>query len=88
MDALLIYLFIINGVAFSITGLDKSAAVHKRYRVPEKTLFILAIVGGSPGLYLAMFFFRHKTKHASFRIGIPLIIVIQLALAWFRFNYL
>lgn len=72
-------------LAFFVSGFDKSAAIHNRYRVPEKTLFILAILGGSVGLYISMFMFRHKTKHASFMLGIPAIIIIQIVLAWFYF---
>lgn len=85
MDTLLIYLLIINVVTFIIAGIDKRAAVYNRWRVPEKTLFGLSIIGGAVGLYIAMFFFRHKTKHASFTIGIPVIIVIHLVLIWYFF---
>ncbi|NLE25992.1 MAG: DUF1294 domain-containing protein [Clostridiaceae bacterium] len=81
MEILIIYILIINVAAFCISGYDKSAAINNRRRIPEKTLFLLAVIGGSVGLYASMFLFRHKTKHASFMLGIPMIIAIQLALA-------
>ena len=85
MELFLVYLLMINLLAFFICGYDKSAAIHNRRRIPEKTLFTLAAAGGAIGLYMGMFFFRHKTKHASFRIGIPAVLMIQFALIWFFF---
>ncbi|MGI6123740.1 MAG: DUF1294 domain-containing protein [Acetivibrionales bacterium] len=85
MELFSTYILIINMVAFCVSGFDKSASIHNRRRIPEKTLFILAIIGGSVGIYASMYFFRHKTKHLSFIIGIPAIILIQLALVWIFF---
>lgn len=82
MELLIIYILIINVVAFCVSGLDKSAAIHNRSRVPEKTLFLLAAIGGSVGIYASMFLFRHKTKHVSFMLGIPMIIAIQIIFVW------
>ena len=81
MEIRITYIIIINAVAFCVSCFDKSAAVHNRRRIPEKTLFLLAAIGGSVGIYASMFLFRHKTRHVSFLLGIPLIIGIQLALA-------
>ncbi len=83
MELLITYILIINVAAFCVSGFDKSAAIHHRSRIPEKTLFLLAAIGGSVGIYASMFFFRHKTKHLSFMLGIPTIILIQIALVWF-----
>ena len=67
--------------AFAVYGADKRRAKQGRWRVPEKTLFLLAIVGGSVGALLGMWTFHHKTRHWYFRYGIPAILVVQLALA-------
>lgn len=75
-----IYLFAINLVAFLTMGWDKHSAKKHRRRVPEKTLFLLAGLGGSIGVWLAMRVFHHKTLHNSFRFGVPAILVAQLAL--------
>ncbi len=86
MELIIGYLVIINILAFGLSGYDKSAAIHKKRRIPEKTLFFIAIMGGSIGLYISMSFFRHKTKHLSFTIGVPIIILVQAVLVWLYFN--
>lgn len=78
---LTIYLILINLSAFLSMGIDKRKAIKNRYRIPEKTLFLLAIFGGSPGSIIGMQLFRHKTRHKSFTIGMPAILIIQLLLA-------
>lgn len=82
-SVILIYLLFINLLAFLLMGLDKAKARRGRWRIPEKTLFLSALAGGSLGSILGMQTFRHKTKHASFRIGMPCILILQLALAVF-----
>ncbi len=81
MKLFLIYLVLINLAAFMAFGIDKSRARNHAWRIPEKTLFLLAAVGGSIGALLGMFFFRHKTRHLSFRIGLPVILLVQIAAA-------
>lgn len=84
-DLVYIYLLFINVTAFLCMGLDKLKAKGKKRRIPERALFILAAAGGSAGAVAGMFIFRHKTRHLSFRIGLPLILLLQLAAAfWFR----
>ena len=78
---ILIYLDAVNGIAFLLCGIDKWKARRERWRIPEKTLFLSAIAGGSVGFLLGMQLFRHKTKHKSFTIGIPLILAMQIGLA-------
>lgn len=75
------YLITINIIAFVVYGIDKKRAVKGRWRVPEKTLFTLAILGGSLGAYLGMKKWRHKTMKHKFRWGIPLIGFAQAAIA-------
>lgn len=75
-----IVLVVLNLAAFIVCGADKSAAQRQRWRVPEKTLFLLAAIGGSLGMYLGMLTFRHKTKHWYFMFGMPAIVVVHAAL--------
>ena len=75
------YLLVINAVAFIVYGIDKFKARKGRWRIPEATLLLLAIVGGSIGAWLGMKAWRHKTMHLKFKYGLPAIILLQLALA-------
>ena len=86
----LIYLLTVNAAAFLMMFLDKRFAVHGQWRIPEKTLFLLAALGGSLGGCLAMRLFRHKTRHRSFAIGFPLLLVVHAAalVLLIRFGYL
>ncbi len=78
---LALYLTLINVFAFLFYGLDKWKARHPgRRRIPERNLFLAALAGGSLGALLGMYVFRHKTLHRSFRVGIPAILLVQLAL--------
>jgi len=61
-------------------GIDKSRSRKRAWRIPEATLFIFALVGGSIGSIIGMYTFRHKTKHWYFVVGMPLILIIQIAL--------
>lgn len=74
------YVIIINLVTLIVFGIDKYKAKKGAWRIPEATLFILSIAGGSLGALCAMFLFRHKTQHWTFLIGIPLILVVQIVL--------
>ena len=77
------WLILINIVTFLVFGLDKFLSKHPRFRqrVPEKNLLLLAVVGGSVGALLGMLVFRHKTLHRVFRVGVPVILAVQLLLA-------
>lgn len=75
----LIYLIILNIITFSVYGIDKSKAKKRKWRISEKTLILLAVIGGSVGAILGVHIFHHKTKHAKFYIGLPLILVLQIA---------
>lgn len=77
----LIYLAVINVAAFAAMGIDKARAKADAWRIPEATLFLLAVLGGSVGGILGMRLFHHKTRHKTFAIGFPAILVCQLALA-------
>lgn len=77
---LLLWILVWNGIAFVLMGLDKGKAKEKKWRIPEKVLFLSAALGGSIGAMLGMSFFRHKTKHWSFRLGMPAILAVQIVL--------
>lgn len=79
MKIYFLYLLIINAVAFALMHNDKRRAQKKRWRIPESTLFGVAAAGGSLGALLGMYTFRHKTRHWKFTVGIPLILLLQLA---------
>lgn len=76
----LIYLLLVNIYCFILMGIDKQKARKNRSRISERALFTGAIIGGSIGSYFGMQHFRHKTKHKSFTIGIPVIILIHGAI--------
>ena len=70
---------------FLLMGVDKRRARRGAWRVPEKTFFLVAVLGGSPGAILGMRLFHHKTRHWYFKWGLPAILIAQLALAMWLF---
>ena len=88
MIPLLVYLFLINAVAFFLMLADKQKARKNRWRIPEATLLGVAAVGGSVGALAGMYTFRHKTKHPKFTIGVPFILVLQIVLAFLMYTHL
>ena len=78
---LIIYLFLINAVAFLLMLADKQKAKKKKWRISEATLFGSAIIGGSIGALLGMNIFRHKTRNPMFSNGIPVVLLMQIALS-------
>lgn len=80
---LLIYLLLANLTSFLLMGIDKGKARKNKWRIPEKTLFLAALLGGSIGSVLGMYTFRHKTKHTAFVVGMPCILLLQITLACF-----
>lgn len=77
---LLVYFVSVNLIGFAFMGIDKYKAKKRAFRIPEATLFIIAIIGGSIGSLLGMYAFRHKTRHRSFTYGMPFILLVQIAL--------
>lgn len=73
------YLIIINIIGFFLMGADKLKAKKRAWRIPESTLFVVALIGGSLGTTAAMHIFRHKTRHWYFLYGMPAILLIQIA---------
>ena len=86
-NLLYIYVIIINVVTFFIYGLDKSRAKAGQWRIPEAQLIFLAVIGGSVGALAGMKVFHHKTRKPKFKIGVPVILIIQLIIYfWFSGN--
>ena len=83
--SLILYLVIINVITFVIFGVDKYKAIRQEWRIRESTLLGLALIGGSIGGWLAMYIFHHKTKKVKFFVGIPVILVIQIAVFGYLF---
>lgn len=81
MKIFLIYLLLMNIAGFAAMGIDKCKAKAHAWRIPEKTLFGLSLLGGSAGTWAGMYAFRHKTKHWYFVKGIPLIFFIHVVIA-------
>ena len=80
---LIVYMIAINLAGLLSMYIDKKRAVHKKWRIPEKTLFLVAILGGSAGSIAGMHLFRHKTKHWYFVVGMPAILIVQIVIAVF-----
>ena len=74
------YLLAVNVVTFIVYGIDKYKAKKAKWRISEATLLLLAVLGGSIGVWMGMKVWHHKTMHKKFKYGIPAILLIQLAL--------
>lgn len=80
---LLIYLLAINVITFVVYGVDKLKARNHWWRIPEATLLLMAVIGGSIGAWVGMYVFRHKTQHKKFKYGVPAIILLQLLVTYY-----
>ncbi len=72
------YFLIVNLIGFAIMGIDKRKAVKGAFRIPEATLFVVALIGGSIGSLLGIYTFRHKTRKWYFVYGMPAILILQI----------
>lgn len=88
VNILLIYLIVMNIWGFIRMGQDKRYAKKSRQRVPEKQLFLVALLGGAVGGWIGMRVWHHKTKHRSFTIGIPLLIIFNAAVVYLMIRFL
>ena len=79
---ILIYLIAINVVTFFLYGIDKWKAKRSKWRISEATLLGLAVIGGSIGAWLGMKVWHHKTMHKKFKYGLPLILIVQIAIVF------
>lgn len=87
MKVFFVLFSVINTIVFILAGYDKHQARKNKWRIPENTLFFLEAIGGTIGLLLAMLFFRHKTSKTSFIVKFSLIVLLQVLLAYYIFNY-
>jgi len=78
MQWIVLYFAIINTVGFLMMAADKKKAIRSKSRISEKAFFIAAWVGGSLGVFLGVFAFRHKTRHKKFTAGLPFIMAAQI----------
>ncbi|MBP5372221.1 MAG: DUF1294 domain-containing protein [Bacteroidales bacterium] len=78
ISTIILYLLAINIAAFIAFGIDKYKAKRDKWRIPESTLLTMAVLGGSIGALAGMKIWRHKTLHNKFRIGIPVILALQI----------
>ena len=77
------YVIVINVITLMMYGIDKWKAKHRKWRIPEATLLIMAAVGGSIGAWTGIKLFHHKTLHKKFKYGVPAIFLIQLGIVVF-----
>lgn len=77
---LILYFVIMNLIALFAMAADKIRAMEHRFRIPESVLILLAVLGGSIGSIVGMFLFRHKKRKPKFRIGLPVILILQIVL--------
>ncbi|MFB9078092.1 DUF1294 domain-containing protein [Flavobacterium procerum] len=87
MKVLLLYFLFVNSITFLLTGYDKFQARRHNSRIPESALFILAFIGGSIGLLIGMFFFRHKTSKTTFIMKFLYIILVQAVLIYLKLTH-
>ena len=80
MNIILYYLLAVNIATFFLYGIDKYKARKGRWRISEATLLMMAVIGGSIGAWSGMRLWHHKTMHKKFKYGIPIIIILQVAL--------
>jgi len=77
---IVLYILIINLLGYTLMWHDKKSAQKGEWRVKEKTLFLVAAIGGSIGSIIGMYHFRHKTKHSTFTVGMPAILILQITI--------
>ena len=82
METILIYLLLINAAGLVLMLADKIRARNGAWRISELTLMLTAALGGSVGVHMGMYLFRHKTRHPKFTLGVPAILTVQILLAW------
>ncbi|MBQ8986983.1 MAG: DUF1294 domain-containing protein [Lachnospiraceae bacterium] len=75
---LILYFIVMNLIGLSAMVIDKIRAMERRFRIPESVLLIIAVLGGSIGCIAGMIVFRHKKRKVKFRIGLPLILILQI----------
>ena len=88
MKLFAIYLAVMNVIGVAVMWSDKKRARLHRWRIPEKVLFGVSLLGGSAGTWAGMYLFRHKTKHWYFVVGMPLIMILNFVIIYTAIVYL
>ena len=83
----LIYILLINLLGFILMKVDKYYAINQKYRISEKTFFIISAMLGSLGVYIGMYTFRHKTKHINFTVMVPVLFILNIITVYTIFKY-
>ena len=86
LETILICMAVMSLIGFVAMGVDKAKAKRNAWRIPEKTLFFIAFLGGGAGVWIGMEVFRHKTKHLQFKFGVPLICIIEFIAVCYVFT--
>ena len=86
MRYLMYYLIIINIAAWLMYGLDKWKAKSGAWRIPERTLLLTALLGGSAGALAGMLLFHHKTRNPKFTVGVPVMLAVHCVILWLIFT--
>jgi uncharacterized membrane protein YsdA (DUF1294 family) len=86
MKIILFVYIMMNLIGLILMWVDKNRAIHRKYRIRERTLWLTALFGGAFGTTLGMRFFHHKTKHLTFKLGFPLLAAVELILLSYIFN--
>lgn len=79
----IIYLLAMNCIGFAIMGIDKLKAIKRGWRIPERTLLLIAFIGGALGSFLGMIIFRHKIRNKKFKILLPIALLLYITLAYY-----
>lgn len=87
LKVVLVWLAVINLITFTLMGLDKWKARRDAWRIPEKTLFLAALLGGALGGTVGMHLFHHKTRHWYFRFGFPVLLILQLLAGFLAYRF-
>lgn len=88
MDYFLLYIMGMSIFSMLLMYIDKTRARKNQYRISERTLWLFAVIGGAIGATIGMNMFRHKTKHTAFKIGLPILSVIQIVLIVYGYSFL
>lgn len=86
MNIIIWFLVIMNAIGFFLMGEDKRRAKKHEYRISERTLWLTAIAGGAFAMTVAMYVFHHKTKHPAFKLGFPIVFMIQTVVVFYLFS--
>lgn len=87
MYIIISYLLVINAVSFSLMYIDKRRAINHKYRISEKMLWTVSLLGGATGSFAGMRLVRHKSKHFSFKYGLPVLIICQFVILYIIYHY-